>query len=287
MHFCVCLFALFLLLRFLSLSLFSPLAFAQKLGCGTSLPGLTAGKLGSKVILADRFCDWRSKKLVVKTCHQNNFYVRPCNWQEGCNIRKFGEKDQEEQPSKRVDASTAAGAVESSLNDSTPIEGSSTDDHSSTAILDNKSSDFFPDNDDHHSLSGTSSFDESSPSPLTKPFIELIQLTWGEFNSDILNIEDSSLDYILGSDCFYDTKDFEDIIASVCFLLRVKGKPNCTFLTTYQERNSDWSIDCLLDRWNLKGCEIPLESFEGNESQLLGSRLPGSCTVSLFKISLK
>lgn len=272
---------------------------------------------------------------MVKTCHENNFYVSPCIWQEGCNSRKFGKKRNLQQHhhkrgSKRVEvtspvaqvadgtalafssssslpstctsSSSACASFSLASNDApgkTAIEASSsTDDDTSTTAIWGNSGDYCycsPGNDDSSGssekgekcLPSSCSSSSASPLPLDGPVIQLMQVTWGQFTGDIFSIEDASLDFVLASDCFYDTKDFEDIVASVYFLLRVKGKPNCTFLTSYQERNSDWSIDCLLDRWNLKGCEISLESFEASQSQLLGSRLPGSCTVSLFKISLK
>ena len=34
--------------------------------------------------------------------------------------------------------------------------------------------------------------------------VNIIGLTWGQFNYDLLNLK--QVDYILGSDCFYDTK---------------------------------------------------------------------------------
>ncbi|RHZ57711.1 hypothetical protein Glove_384g62 [Diversispora epigaea] len=71
------------------------------------------------------------------------------------------------------------------------------------------------------------------------------------------------LDWILGSDTFYDPKDFQDIIVTIAYILTFHS-PNAKFLTSYQERSSKRSIQHLLDKWNLKSRQIPLKSFNFN-----------------------
>lgn len=84
--------------------------------------------------------------------------------------------------------------------------------------------------------------------------IDVIGLTWGILTKSVFDI--GPIDYIIASDCFYDPSVFEDILVTVAFLL---NSPTCDtspvkFLFTYQNRSSDWSIDHLLQKWNLK-CE--------------------------------
>ena len=95
-----------------------------------------------------------------------------------------------------------------------------------------------------------------------------------------------NLDFILASDCFYDCQDFDQILACVSFLMQVKGAPGgeCSFITTYQERNSDWNIKCLMDRWNLRCEYVPLEDFEASSPHLLGSKLPGNHTIHMIRM---
>lgn len=111
--------------------------------------------------------------------------------------------------------------------------------------------------------------------------IEVHGITWGRFGKEILQLP--HFDIIMASDCFYDTKDFEDIISTVSFLLeRNRGSE---FLFTYQERSSSRTIEHLLDRWNLNGTQIPLSDFNADTPQLAGSDLPGSHTVHMFKLT--
>ncbi|CAG2215148.1 METTL23 [Mytilus edulis] len=67
---------------------------------------------------------------------------------------------------------------------------------------------------------------------------------------------------VVGSDCFFDTKDFEDIIVTVAFIM--KKRPSTEFWCTYQERSSSRSIEYLLMKWGLESTEIDLETFEGD-----------------------
>ncbi|KAG2224063.1 hypothetical protein INT45_004944, partial [Circinella minor] len=99
-------------------------------------------------------------------------------------------------------------------------------------------------------------------------------LLWGRVGCDstsvdqlVNDIEDSwktSIDYIIGSDTFYDPTDFEDLLVTVAFIIH-QHNPKCKFITSYQERSAKRSIQYLLDKWDLQ-CElIPRESFEFDE----------------------
>jgi predicted nicotinamide N-methyase len=96
---------------------------------------------------------------------------------------------------------------------------------------------------------------------------KVVKLKWGELVS-------GKFDYIIGSDVFYDTSLFEDVIATVysCLL----SSPDCLFITAYQERSSKHSLDPILSRWNLKGeliadsLDFSFDSFEPNPSEMAG-----------------
>ncbi|XP_066935556.1 histone-arginine methyltransferase METTL23-like [Clytia hemisphaerica] len=92
---------------------------------------------------------------------------------------------------------------------------------------------------------------------LKTSMVNVIPLTWGLVDEQILNLE--NVDAILGSDCFYDRKDFEDIIFTVSFLLN--RNPSCVFITAYQVRSEKYCLQMLLKKWGLIGKEIPLKSF--------------------------
>jgi hypothetical protein len=61
-------------------------------------------------------------------------------------------------------------------------------------------------------------------------------LTWGDFSEPCQRLltKCPSIDWILGSDVFYDGNDFENILATVAFILH--HHPRAQFLTVYQER---------------------------------------------------
>lgn len=112
--------------------------------------------------------------------------------------------------------------------------------------------------------------------------VEVLGLTWGEVSPELVLLP--KLDIILGSDVFYEPQDFEDVIFTVAFLLR--KNPTAQFWTTYQVRSADWSIEALLHRWKLKCVEVRLDSFDADEAELAGSRLPGNHSVLMMIITM-
>ncbi|XP_034047121.1 methyltransferase-like protein 23 [Thalassophryne amazonica] len=110
----------------------------------------------------------------------------------------------------------------------------------------------------------------------------VLGLTWGEISPDLVLLP--KLDFILGSDVFYEPADFEDVLVTVAFLLR--KNPTAQFWTTYQERSADWSIEALLRRWKLECIDVQLESFNAHKCDLAGSDLPGRHIVQMMIITL-
>ncbi|KAL1484685.1 hypothetical protein MTO96_032441 [Rhipicephalus appendiculatus] len=92
------------------------------------------------------------------------------------------------------------------------------------------------------------------------------------------------IDIILGSDCFYDPKDFENIIVTVSYLLH--QNPHGRFWCAYQIRSADYSMEGLLRQWNLVCVQVPLENFEADSPNLAGSGLPGSHTIEMLVMSV-
>ncbi|KAL4230206.1 Methyltransferase-like protein 23 [Mactra antiquata] len=113
--------------------------------------------------------------------------------------------------------------------------------------------------------------------------IKLHGLTWGQINETMIKLDIDKIDVIISSDCFYDTKDFDDIIFTVAFLIE-KYKAT-EFVFTYQERSSSRCIEHLLDRWNFTGVQVPLSTFDADKASIAGSGLPGNHTVHLFKVT--
>eukprot|EP01027_Heterolobosea_sp_BB2_P018646 GEZU01026233.1.p1 GENE.GEZU01026233.1~~GEZU01026233.1.p1 ORF type:complete len:280 (-),score=17.43 GEZU01026233.1:55-894(-) len=86
---------------------------------------------------------------------------------------------------------------------------------------------------------------------------------------------------IIAADCFYDTKDFDNIFATVSYLFdeyrywckNTDDTPTraasshedlCSgpiFITTYHERSENRSIEFFLRKWGMTALEVPLSSF--------------------------
>ncbi|XP_029872040.1 methyltransferase-like protein 23 isoform X1 [Aquila chrysaetos chrysaetos] len=114
------------------------------------------------------------------------------------------------------------------------------------------------------------------------PHVPVLGLTWGRVSPELLSL--APVDIILGSDVFFDPKDFEDILTTIYFLL--EKNPHAQFWTTYQVRSADWSIEALLCKWKLKNIHVPLHSFSADKEHLASSSLPGRHTIEMMIISL-
>ena len=113
--------------------------------------------------------------------------------------------------------------------------------------------------------------------------ISALGLTWGEFSpGGLLRPElQEQLDFVIGSDLFFDPKVFEPLIVTLAYLLRLH--PECQVLITVQERSADWSIEEHLLRWKLKCSYVyPSEFLSGtgvDESDLIGGH-----TIFILKV---
>nr|XP_006821981.1 PREDICTED: methyltransferase-like protein 23-like [Saccoglossus kowalevskii] len=112
---------------------------------------------------------------------------------------------------------------------------------------------------------------------------QVANITWGQFSPAVLQLP--KLDIVMASDCFYSLKDFEDILVTVNFLLQDKSA--AVFWCTYQERDSDWSIEHLLNKWHLQCTHIPLSSFQADSPSVASSGLPGNHTIWMLQITTK
>ena len=108
-------------------------------------------------------------------------------------------------------------------------------------------------------------------------------ITWGRFDPDLLTLP--NLDLIIASDCFYDSKDFEEIIVTVSYLL--DKNHTAEFWCAYQVRSSSRTIEHLLLKWNLQSELLPLTSVGAEGHNLAGSCLPGNHTIQIYIISRK
>ena len=88
--------------------------------------------------------------------------------------------------------------------------------------------------------------------------IQVVGVTWGMFEPDT-NIICEKLDYIIGSDLFFDPSAFEQLCVTISFLLNVNTAAQV--LITVQERSDDWSIEEYLLKWGLHARIIHTRQF--------------------------
>ncbi|KAM9457735.1 histone-arginine methyltransferase METTL23 [Clarias gariepinus] len=115
------------------------------------------------------------------------------------------------------------------------------------------------------------------------PEVPVVGLTWGEISPALRSLP--PIDIILGSDVFYEPQDFEDVFVTLSFLLR--RNPFGQFWTSFQERSSDWSMEALLNKWNLQCTDIPLDTFHANKKHLAGSSLPGNHSIQMMIVTAR
>ncbi|GBP63371.1 Methyltransferase-like protein 23 [Eumeta japonica] len=109
--------------------------------------------------------------------------------------------------------------------------------------------------------------------------VQLIGLSWGLFLADFHALR--PLDLVIASDCFYEPTQFEDVLATVAYL--IEGSDS-KLLCAYQERSGDWSIEALLKKWGLKGAILDLDSL--SESTGVDFRaLIGERSLHILEIS--
>ncbi|KAI8921805.1 putative methyltransferase-domain-containing protein [Entophlyctis helioformis] len=89
-------------------------------------------------------------------------------------------------------------------------------------------------------------------------------LAWGDFGDGMHKVlhpaaatlqSAGGFDLILGADVMYDPKDFDDLLATVAFILE-RSPPHAVFLMAYQERSSRRSVQWLLDKWGLAAEQV-------------------------------
>ncbi|KAH9555295.1 hypothetical protein CY35_08G106800 [Sphagnum magellanicum] len=74
-------------------------------------------------------------------------------------------------------------------------------------------------------------------------------LTWGQWDATSFTVRRPS-QIILGADVLYESRDFDDLFATVKFLLQ--DMEDSVFITTYQRRSGHRSMEYLMAKWGLQ-----------------------------------
>ncbi|KAF0311326.1 Methyltransferase-like protein 23 [Amphibalanus amphitrite] len=111
----------------------------------------------------------------------------------------------------------------------------------------------------------------------------VLGLSWGLVSPELLQLP--PLQFILGSDVFYDEPLFEEVLRSVAFLLETS--PHAEFVFSYQERSSERCLEPLLVKWRMQARQVPLAEFGADGPAVAGSDLPGNHSIQLYVVTLK
>ncbi|KAM0057612.1 putative lysine methyltransferase, S-adenosyl-L-methionine-dependent methyltransferase [Helianthus debilis subsp. tardiflorus] len=84
---------------------------------------------------------------------------------------------------------------------------------------------------------------------------EVMGLTWGVWDESIFSLRPQ---VILGADVLYDSSAFDNLFATVKFLL--EKSPGSVFITSYHNRSGHHLIEFLMVKWGLK-CVKLLDGF--------------------------
>ncbi|KAL8266038.1 hypothetical protein R6Q59_003382 [Mikania micrantha] len=85
--------------------------------------------------------------------------------------------------------------------------------------------------------------------------LQVMGLTWGVWDESIFYLQPQ---VILGADVLYDSSAFDNLFATVKFLL--EKSPGSVFITSYHNRSGHRLIDFLMVKWGLK-CEKLIDGF--------------------------
>ena len=107
----------------------------------------------------------------------------------------------------------------------------------------------------------------------------MIGITWGTFEPQLLKLE--PVDLIVSSDCFYDPVVFEPILVTVSYIL--DKNPNASFVCSYKERSSDWSLEPWLSKWKLSCRTIEATSIF-SQADVDVAELTQDNTIQIFEI---
>ena len=117
--------------------------------------------------------------------------------------------------------------------------------------------------------------------------VEVVGITWGCHEPDLLRMRQRRVDLVVGSDLFFDPGVFDPLCCTLSFLLDEYGRESegdeRKALVAVQDRSGDWSLDEHLERWKLQARVIhPREFLRGTGIE--EGDLAGRHTIVILEI---
>jgi predicted nicotinamide N-methyase len=111
--------------------------------------------------------------------------------------------------------------------------------------------------------------------------VQVKGLSWGDYTEELFDINQDKLDFVIGSDLFFDPTVFEPLLITISFLL--EANPQAEVLIAVQERSNDWTIEEFLVKWKLKCSYIYPREFL-RQTGIDESDLTGKHSIFILKI---
>ncbi|CEG39061.1 Putative N2,N2-dimethylguanosine tRNA methyltransferase [Plasmopara halstedii] len=91
---------------------------------------------------------------------------------------------------------------------------------------------------------------------------QYLPLSWGDMHvsEEIISVF-QTIQVVLAADCFYQSEEFEKVIATVALILRCSASLTCSFYFSYHLRSINRSIAFLLSRWKLIAQSIDKNAY--------------------------
>ena len=89
--------------------------------------------------------------------------------------------------------------------------------------------------------------------------VDVVGVSWGLYDPDIFLFESGDLDFILGSDLFFDPEVFEPLCCTLSYLL--EHNPRARAYISLQERSEYWTTEEYFLKWKLRAKIIRPEEF--------------------------
>ena len=137
----------------------------------------------------------------------------------------------------------------------------------------------------------------STSNTSSAPHVDVMQLAWGDVvDNENFDILCNTADLILGADCLYDRKLWESFFATVHCLLTAprtaatsapnhSRRPPRRFIGCHQLRNSNHTIQPLLQKWGLKAREM--SGTKNIRATGIEQRGVLESTLGLFELTLR
>ncbi|TDH69525.1 hypothetical protein CCR75_003949 [Bremia lactucae] len=114
-----------------------------------------------------------------------------------------------------------------------------------------------------------------------------LPLVWGDMHlsEDMMTVF-QGVHVVLAADCFYESKAFEKVLATVALIFRCSSATNCKFYFAYQLRSIDQSIAPILSRWGLTAQSIDKRTYINDEIEMEANVTRDFDSIYLYEVQL-